>query len=640
MTVPSGTIAVRPTMDHSSLISRLDRELRRPLTVRHQARPVPNPADDDLRLELRCADDFGVGDVAEEKRTQLDWEILAEYDTTVERHLMLVDRAFAAGIGSWVKDKSDADSRHSDASLYFHADRLRDVERLLLDLGLPGDILTVPKRFSAKRAIAIGQRHGWLVERDSQILYRPEPTPKSNPYMHLPAILVTDEARAWLGSDLVDQVVAAALEQRDAIVDQSGSCVGDWCANIANHITDALPEDDAWTAVGWVQPDRGQARPHSWTLVRGVFVDAAADQFNRLMEKPFPDILIAMPQQVPTHALDRTARTPAQVARLTETPRQVSGTTAVSRGMTSATRANPPLPKGESARQMAERYLSYHNTELLQYPDLVERIARGISEADNPIAYALRAAYNADVSHWKRKRAMLRKARLLARDLDLERALTEARLREAELVKRLRVEAQQIAATSETPHHVAAAVDRLFEGASYAQIQAKYGLSSDNAYQRVKRGRDEIATRGSAEMRDWLTGPRSKAGAEADVARWTDQVDRQERIRSVRLAAKQAELAEQAAMAQRPARGTKPDKDEVLVGRLRVEAEQIKASSADPDHVQMAIDRYFDQVTYEVLRERYVLSPAATYAGVAKGRKELIQRGSAEMLAWFPAYRR
>jgi len=112
------------------------------------------------RLELLCADDFGGRD---DESTEF-------YEETRERQQIVEQWADSVGIRSYVADTDDKCSRHSDGYLYFGPSRVAEVLAALKEIGLPGDILDVPQRTSAKEMRRLKKLTGWRIQKDDSSL--------------------------------------------------------------------------------------------------------------------------------------------------------------------------------------------------------------------------------------------------------------------------------------------------------------------------------------------------------------------------------------------------------------------------------------------------------------------------------------
>jgi hypothetical protein len=84
----------------------------------------------------------------------------------------------------------------------------------------------------------------------------------------------------------------------------AGDGVAGWCDGVSLRIADALRSDglDAFLVLGKVHPPGGRSALHWWVELRGAYIDATADQFNRRFPgAPFPALTIAMPTELPSH---------------------------------------------------------------------------------------------------------------------------------------------------------------------------------------------------------------------------------------------------------------------------------------------------------------------------------------------------
>ncbi len=119
----------------------------------------------EFTLELRCADDRGAGYKNHNELTLEDVTYIEDYEETRKKQQLVKSWADKNNIGHFVTDSDDQYSRHSDAYLYFPANRIQEVAKALNKIGLEADILDVPADYPLEQSEQIRNQYKWEVER-------------------------------------------------------------------------------------------------------------------------------------------------------------------------------------------------------------------------------------------------------------------------------------------------------------------------------------------------------------------------------------------------------------------------------------------------------------------------------------------
>ena len=132
---------------------------------------------------------------------------------------------------------------------------------------------------------------------------------RRRPNPGVPAESVTPAGRRAVGPHLplIRAAVAKARDRAMALARELGierDGLAGWCDNVSLHLSEELRAAglDAALVLGRVRPPAGRPAVHWWVQLGGAYIDATADQFNRRFgAHPFPALVVAMPDELPSH---------------------------------------------------------------------------------------------------------------------------------------------------------------------------------------------------------------------------------------------------------------------------------------------------------------------------------------------------